>query len=383
VGPSSTEHPVVIVGAGPAGLATAACLRHHGVPALILERADTPGSAWHRHYDRLHLHTANRLSHLPGLRFPRSAGRYPSRDAVVRYLDAYVAHHGLHVRCGAEVRAMRYDDGRWRIEHDQGSASARHAVVATGFAGEPFLPAWDGADQFPGPLVHSSAYRTGAPFAGQRVLVVGFGNSGGEIALDLAEHGARPVISVRNPVNIIPRDIAGIPILALAIPLSRLPPALADALSAPLLALTVGDYRSLGMAKRPKGPFRQIAEDGRIPLIDVGTVDLLRRGGASVKPELLRFRGDQADFADGTTERFDAVIGATGFLPSFQHFLAGADAVTGPHGVPRTSGRPTALPGLFFCGFFLSPTGMLREIGIEARRIARRIARDRRDDGIR
>jgi cation diffusion facilitator CzcD-associated flavoprotein CzcO len=354
-----------------------------GVPAVVLERADAPGSAWRNHYDRLHLHTNNRLSHLPGLRFPRDAGRYPSRQAVVQYLDDYARHHELDIRFGAEVQGVAWERDQWRIEYSGGVVSARHVVVATGLSGAPFRPAWDGLEGFPGPVLHSSEYRNGRPFAGQRVLVVGFGNSGGEITLDLAEHGAHPVISIRNPVNIIPRALFGIPILAIAIPLSFLPPGLADALSAPLLSLTIGNYRSLGMAKRPKGPFRQIAEDGRIPLIDVGTVALLRGGGASVRPEVLRFRGDHVDFADGTSERFDAVVAATGFLPSFHHVLRGADQVVGPHGIPWVSGARTDLPGLFFCGFYLSPTGMLREIGLEARRIARQVAQDRRQAAVR
>ena len=235
-------------------------------------------------------------------------------------------------------------------------------------------PRWPGIEAFPGAILHSSRYRNGSRYRDQRVLVVGFGNSGGEIALDLAEHGARPALSVRGPVNIIPREILGIPILAMAIPLSRLPPRLADLLAAPLLAASLPDPRSLGLRRSDGGPFRQIAERRRIPLIDIGTVELLRRGGAGLRPGIQRFEGEQIVFSDGSKARFDAVILATGYQPSFHRFLAEKDRAIDDAGVPESSGRPTSLPGLYFCGFYVSPTGMLREIASEAKSLARHIA---------
>lgn len=375
------EHDVAVIGAGPAGLACAACLKREGVEPEVLERGQAVGTAWRTHYDRLHLHTDRRNSNLPGLPIPAEAGRYPSRDDVVAYLERYAAEHGIEPTFGAEVTRLSRPSGAWEVVHRRGSLVARNVVVATGFAGEPVRPEWPGEESFPGPIRHSADYRNGAPFAGQDVLVVGFGNSGGEIALDLAEHGATPELAVRSPVNILPRELVGLPILALAIPLSFLPPAVADTLSAPALRLAIGSYERLGLEPKAKGPMRQIEEDRRIPLIDVGTVELLRTGGAGVKPEVVGFDGPEVRFADGSASRYDAVIAATGYRPSFHHFLEGAERVTDEEGVPLVSGRPTALAGLYFCGFYLSPTGMLREIGIEARRIAAAIADGKREGG--
>jgi len=372
------HHPVVVIGAGPAGLAVAACLKRRGVEVTVLERGAAVGSAWRGHYERLRLHTDRRHSGLPHLPIPSRAGRYPPRESVVAYLERYVEEHGIEPLFEAEVRRVFRSDGAWKVVHARGSRRAGEVVVATGFTDEPVRPRWPGEESFPGPVLHSSDYRTGEPFSGLRVLVVGFGNSAGEIALDLAEHGASPDLSVRSPVNILPREILGIPILALAIPLSFLPPRLADALSAPLLRLAVGSYDELGLRKSPKGPFRQIREDGRIPLIDVGTVELLREGGVGVRPGLVGFDSERVRFDDGSSGAYDAVVAGTGFRPSFHQYLEGAGEVTDEDGVPRKSGRETALPGLYFCGFFLSPTGMLREIGLEARRIAREIVRSRR-----
>lgn len=371
---SGAEHEVAVIGAGPAGLASAACLRQEGVEAVVLERGGRVGTAWRGHYDRLRLHTDRRSSNLPGLPIPREAGRYPSREDVVAYLERYASEHGIEPVFRAEVTEVSRRAGAWAVVHRRGFLRARCVVVATGFTDEPVRPEWPGEERFPGPILHSAGYRNGEPFAGRDVLVVGFGNSAGEIALDLVEHGASADLAVRSPVNVLPREVLGVPILALAVPLSLLPPAVADALSAPVLRLAVGPYDELGLERKERGPFRQIEEERRIPLIDVGTVQLLRSGGAGVRPGVVGFDGPEVRFEDGSTREYDAVVAATGYRPSFRDFLHGAGRVTDDEGVPLVSGRRTALPDLYFCGFYLSPRGMLREIGIEARRIADDIA---------
>jgi cation diffusion facilitator CzcD-associated flavoprotein CzcO len=366
---------VIIVGAGPAGLAVGACLRRARVPFSILDQGDRPGVAWHRHYDRLHLHTAKAFSALPYLPFPDDVPRYPSRDQVVKYLHEYAAHFDLQPEFGQQVMAARPDGDEWQIKTQNRFYRARNLVIATGYNREPNVPSWPGQRLFRGAVIHSAHYRNGQPFKGQRVLVVGFGNSGGEIAIDLWEHGAQPGLSIRGPVNVVPRELFGIPILAIAIALSRLPPRLADAINAPILRRALGDLRPYGLAQRPDGPLTQIRRHAHIPLIDVGTIDLIKRGAVTVHPGLERFTDDGVVFADGSQVAFETVILATGFRPRANAFLAGAAAVCDPDGTPLTSGRQTAIPGLYFCGFNVAATGMLREIGLEARRIAASIAR--------
>jgi cation diffusion facilitator CzcD-associated flavoprotein CzcO len=236
-------------------------------------------------------------------------------------------------------------------------------ILATGANGAPRVPQWPGIERFPGEVLHSSAYRSGRDFAGQRVLVVGFGNSGGEIALDLSEHGARPAVSVRSAVNVVPRDVAGVPALAIAIPLSKLPPRLADALVWPVLKACYPSYRRIGLRKSRLGPFRQIARENRIPLLDVGTTEAIRRGAIDVVGEVEAVEGPECVFADGSRRVFDAIVMATGYLPAQPEIRGGAYA-----------GSPIAGEGLYFCGFFVSPRGMLREIGREAVAIANDLA---------
>jgi indole-3-pyruvate monooxygenase len=368
---------VLIVGAGPAGLAVAACLHEAGIPSLILEQSDRVGSAWRQHYDRLHLHTSKSLSSLPFVPFPKAYPGYPSRQQVIEYLEAYARRFQISPRFGQRVVAAYYENSRWVVQTQDALYQAHNLVIASGYNREPNQPVWPGQASYKNKILHSSQYRNGEPFRGQKVLVVGFGNSGGEIAIDLWEHDADPGISVRGPVNVIPRELFGIPILALAILERRLPPRLVDAMNAPLLAVTVGNLKRYGLQPSGYGPLAQIQRQRRIPLIDVGTLKLIREGKVHIRPGVERFTEDRIYFTDGQMEKYEAVILATGYHARVDAFLDEA-GVLDADGAPVTSGSEAALPGLYFCGFKVSPTGMLREIAWEARRIAAEIVRKAR-----
>jgi cation diffusion facilitator CzcD-associated flavoprotein CzcO len=243
-------------------------------------------------------------------------------------------------------------------------------VIATGIADAPHRPKWPGLERYSGAVLHSSDYRNPGPYAGKRVLVVGFGNSGGEIALDLANAGVDVALSVRGPVQVIPRDLLGFPILSWAILYQRLPARLVDAINAPVLRLALGNFEKLGLRRAAKGPRRMVEEDGRVPLIDVGTLGRIRDGAIKVRGGIARFATDGAVFADATSESFDAVILATGFRPDLRRLIPDIEGIFDRYGMPLVTGRPTAASGLYFCGQITVPTGQLREIGIEAGRIA-------------
>ncbi len=368
--PSETE--VVVVGAGPAGLAVAGCLQHRGIPHVLLEKAQATIPAWRSHYDRLHLHTNRSLSGLPYFPMPRHFPKYPSREQVVNYLDEYTALAQLTPFLNVTVESIKNEDGDWITSSSVGRITSRAVVVTTGYYGEPVIPHWPGLENFPGLVLHSSAYRNGDPFSNRDVLIVGFGNSGGEIALDLLERGARPTISVRNPVNIIPRDVQGIPILAIALVLSKLPPGVADALSWPLLKMYYPSYQRLGLRKAACGPFTQIARNQKIPILDVGTIRKIRSGHIRVVREIREIKGSTIVFSDGVEKDFQVIVLATGFQPGSMSILPFESGIKNGTRI----GGDTTLPGLYLCGFNVSPTGMLREIGIEAKHIATQIARD-------
>lgn len=367
----------VIVGGGPAGIATAAGLVRRGLDPIVLERGDTIAPAWRHHYDRLHLHTNKQISGLPERPMPREYPRYPSRDEVFSYLEGYARDEGVRVRLDTEVTSCRREGDLWVLTTAAGDVyGASNVVIATGLSHVPSIPKYPKQEIYRGDILHSAGYRNGAVYAGKHVLVVGFGNSAGEIALDLLEHGAYPHISVRSPSVVVPRDIAGVPILAMARWMSVFPPRLADWLSKPLLLATVGDVSRVGIPKARWGPLTQIRKTGKIPMLDVGTMDALRSGSIKAQPGIERFTETGVIFVSGTSEPFDAVIFATGYQTGLEHLLGDTAGLLDDTGRPLVSGRATARPGIYFCGFHEPPTGRLREIGLEAERIGDVIAAD-------
>ncbi|MFC5435497.1 flavin-containing monooxygenase [Rhodanobacter umsongensis] len=361
----------IIVGAGPAGLACAAAMRRHGLRVLILEKADAVASVWRRHYDRLHLHTDRGHSGLPGLAMPPGYPRYPSRAQVVAYLESYAAHFDLRPLFDCAVQTVRHDGSAWHVGTKRAQFTAPVVVIATGWADFPYRPRWPGMEDYQGQIIHSTAYRNPSAYAGKRVLVVGFGNSGGEIALDLAEADVSVALAVRGPVHILPRELLGLPILTWAIAQARLPARLADFINAPTIRLAIGSLKKLGLEAPAKGPRRSIEEDHRVPLLDVGTLARIRDGSIAVRGGIERFTRDGVAFVDSPAEPFDSVVLATGFRPDLRALLPDVRGVFDDHGMPSASGRATPEPGLFFCGLIASPTGQMRQIGIEATRIAR------------
>ena len=366
---SMEQHaPALVIGAGPAGLAVAGCLKARGAAPVILERGTAIAASWRRHYDRLHLHTAARHSSLPGFGFPSGTPRYPSRDQVVGYLERYARRFGIVPHLGHEVVKLRPSAGEWIAETPTSLYRSRNVVVATGMNAVPWIPVWPGQERFRGPILHSSEYRNGERFRGRHVLVIGFGNSAGEIAIDLYEHGARPAMAVRGPVNIVPRDILGVPISSVSLLLSRVPTRLADALAPRIARLTSGDIGRFGLTQATVSPMTQIRMQSRIPLIDVGTLDLIRHGHIEIRAGVRSFGESEVAFEDGSRDGFDAIVAATGFRPGVARFL---DPIAS--GDKPLRSRVDSTNGLYFCGFTVTPTGMLREIALEAPRIAAHI----------
>jgi cation diffusion facilitator CzcD-associated flavoprotein CzcO len=248
-------------------------------------------------------------------------------------------------------------------------------VIAAGYNYEPCITAWPGQDLFKGTMIHSFQYKNGEPFKGKKALVVGFGNSGGEIAIDMWEYGAQVSLAVRNAVNVIPRELFGIPILSIGILQSKLPPKLADAINTPILRFAIGDITKHGLRKLSYGLLTQIQRDGHIPLIDIGTLKLIKNGQITIYEGIKEFTEEGIVFNAGKKAQLDAIILATGYRPRVNTFLTGLSAmVYDENGMPSSSGYETKLPGLYFCGYYVAPKGMLREIGLEAKRISASIA---------
>ncbi|MEU5823336.1 MULTISPECIES: flavin-containing monooxygenase [Streptomyces] len=376
------DRPVYVIGGGPGGLAAAAALRARGVRAVVLEKSGAVGASWRGHYDRLHLHTTRRWSALPGLPMPRKFGRWVARDNVVRYLEKYAEHHELEVITGVEVsRVDRAADGSgWLLSASGGrELTGRAVVVATGFNHTPRLPDWPGRETFTGELLHASDYRSPAPYAGKDVLVVGVGNTGAEIAVDLVEGGASRVrLAVRTVPHIVRRSTAGWPAQATGILVRRLPVALVDRAGRLMARAAVPDLSEHGLPRPDTGLYSRVKE-GAIPVQDVGLIDAVKSGRVAPVAAVESFDEDAVVLADGTRVTPDAVIAATGYRRALEP-LVGHLGVLDDRGRPVVHGArtPKEAPGLYFTGFTNPISGMLRELARDAEKIAKRAARKRR-----
>ncbi len=350
-------------------------LGKEGVSALVLEREGDVAASWRRRYDSLHLHTVRSLSSLPGMRLPRTLGRFVSRDAFVEYLERYAAAHRIAVEPGTRVTRIDRVEAGLHVRTDAGDIDAATVVVATGHQHTPALPDWPGRGGYTGRLLHSSDYRNAAPFAGMRVLVAGTGNSGADIAVELAGAGARQVwVAMRRPPQIIPRQRFGVPAQLLGVALRHAPAAAADPLVRVARRGLVGDLRSLGLPAPSEGLLAQNRRTGAVPLLDVGFVASLRAGRFRLVAAVQSFDAAAARLADGATVTPDAVIACTGFATGLGG-LVGHLGVLDPLGRPlvhAAAGRPR-VPGLWFTGFRTPISGALRELRTEAPALARAI----------
>ncbi|MFF9277789.1 flavin-containing monooxygenase [Streptomyces griseosporeus] len=374
----TADRPVYVIGGGPGGLAAAYALRARGLRAVVLEKSDRVGASWRRHYDRLHLHTTRRLSALPGLPMPRRFGRWVSRDDVVRYLEKYAEHHALEIVTGVEVsRVDRLPDGTGWLLHATGGRELTGAavVVATGHNHTPRVPDWPGRAGFTGEFLHASAYRNAGPYAGRDVLVVGVGNTGAEIAVDLVEGGAARVrLAVRTAPHIVRRSTAGWAAQYTGVLVRRLPVPLVDRLAKPLARLSVPDLSAHGLPRPDTGLYSRVTE-GAIPVQDVGLIDAVRKGRVEVVAAVDSFEEGKVVLADGSRIEPDTVIAATGYVRALED-LVGHLGVLDERGRPVVHGArsPRQAPGLYFTGFTNPISGMFREMALDAGKIAKAVA---------
>lgn len=363
--PPSGAPEVAVIGAGPAGLATAALLRRNGVRAVVFDRSDGVGSSWAARYDSLRLNTVRWMSDLPGLRMDRSLGRWVGRDDLVDYFEQYAAHHRLDCVLGPAGAIDRVDPARdrWSISGPDATRQVAGVVVATGHSQQATTPSWPGRDRFAGSVVHAADYRRPDAVAGDRVLVVGAGSSGGEICVDLARAGVDVTWSVRSAPRVFPREVAGLPATPFAPPGDAAPDALVDRI-APWFERRV--YGPRDYLPEPGAPMMELLARCKEPMTADGIVELVRDGRVRVVAAVAALDETGAVLADGTHVETDHVIAATGYRP-------GLEPLVGHLGVLDEAGRPRELmprPGLGFVGFRIPLTGTLWAIETDARRVA-------------
>jgi putative flavoprotein involved in K+ transport len=375
-----TVQRVMIAGAGPAGLATAAMLERRGVPALIIERTSKVASSWRSRYDSLILNTPRLTSTLPGYRIPRSYGRWPTRDAIVEYLEEYARRHELQIEFGVELRRVERENDSWLLRTSNGELRARDVVIATGHDVEPVIPDWPGRAGYAGELLHAADYRRPDPFQGREVLVAGPNTSGSEIAYELVSHGAARVsVSMRTPPYISRREWPrGVPVNTTAVMLDLLPDRMADRIAALGPRLMYGNLSKHGLPPSPHGAQTNAKVRHQGALIDNGFVGAVKEGRIELVPAVEAFDGADVVLADGSRIQPEVVIAATGYNRGLEP-LVGHLSVLDETGFPLVMADQTHpnAPRLYFNGYYGTISGGMRHMRRHARRIARAIAGDR------
>jgi putative flavoprotein involved in K+ transport len=369
------EREVVVIGAGPAGLATAAMLERRHIPTVILERGPRPGSKWHERHPGMQLNTSRRMSQLPKLGMERRHGRWPTAREWAAYLVQYATEMGLAVETDTEAtRVERVGDG-WRIETTAGSLDARAVVIATGHDHSPRVPEWPGRRSFGPKVMHSSEVRDERSLDGHDTLVVGSGTSGADIATALTarEHG-KVWLSVRTPPLIMRRAYLGIPSTLLGLWAGRSPRAVIDRAGWLLHGALYRDLATYGLSPSPKR-LSEGLDAYFSPLMDNGFADAVRRRQVEIVAAVERLDGDRVVLADGTLLEPSAVVAATGYLTDLEGLL-GHLGVVAADGEPVSRGgqSPAGARNLYFAGFRFGLGALLPYISADANQIAKSVA---------
>uniref|UniRef100_A0A8I6X8R7 indole-3-pyruvate monooxygenase n=1 Tax=Hordeum vulgare subsp. vulgare TaxID=112509 RepID=A0A8I6X8R7_HORVV len=334
------EVEVLIVGAGPAGLATAACLTQFCIPFVILERENCSASLWrNRTYDRLKIHLAKEFCELPHMSYPVDAPTYIPKNTFIKYLDDYIECFDIQPRYLTVVESATYDiDGKcWSvIARDKVKCRivnymAKFLVVASGENSAEHIPTVPGLETFPGVVIHSSSYKSGITYCGRNVLVIGSGNSGMEIAYDLASHDANTSIVVRSPIHVMTKEL-----IRLGMTLVRyLPMKMVDDLLVMVSNFKFGDLSRHGITRPKKGPFVLKSEIGRSAVIDVGTVGLIKERKIKVQGRITKIKGKTIEFQGGNEGSFDAIVFATGYKSTSNMWLKNGEDMLNSEGLPK------------------------------------------------
>lgn len=344
----------IVIGGGQSGIAAARSLADRGFAPVVLEAGTEPVGSWPRYYDSLVLFTPRHFDVLPGLPFPGDPAGYPSKHEVVAYLRESAATTDCDFQTGKRVWRVEFDsgpEGGYRVRTTDGEEFRGTVVVAaTGSFDRPYRPELPDLDGFGGQVLHSAEYRNPEPFHGQRVAVVGAGNSAVQIAVELAEHAEVMLLS-RKPVVYATNS-----------------PVPADSKIWPVLAAA---------GRLPIGPW---FGHGSIPVLDIaGSKELLDAGRPPRRKLFSGIDGKTLRWPDGSVQEVDTILLATGFRPANEYLRP--LGVLDEDGVPRQRhGIAESLPGLAFVGLeyqrtFLSAT--LHGVGRDAAYVASKLERSR------
>ncbi len=311
---TDSNHRVCIVGGGPAGLSLARACLAQGVAFDVYERhsdvgglwdPDNPGSAV---YDTAHFISSKSQSHYHDFPMPEHYPDYPSHRHILAYMRRFAFTYGLypHIQFGVGVQSADWDGHGWTVKLSSGETRQYSALVcATGTNWHASMPDYPGT--FAGEMRHSVSYRSPSEFRGKRVLVIGGGNSGCDIACDAANMADTAFISLRRGYHFIPKHIFGVPADEFAASGPKMPMWLEQRVFAVLLRMLTGNPARFGL----QTPDHRIFETH--PILNTQLLHHLAHGDIAARPDVKRFDGNVVEFADGTREEIDMVLCATGY----------------------------------------------------------------------
>jgi putative flavoprotein involved in K+ transport len=369
------DRPLVL-GAGPAGLASACALHRRGIGPVVLERAEAVCDSWRDRYEGLAINSTRRLSSLPWMQIDKSSGPWVASQDLVNYTERYARRFSPDIRFGHDILSVEREGGGWSVRTTCGDYWSPWVVFALGLNATAHMPQWNGAGEFTGQLIHARDYKQASAYRGNDVLVVGVGASGTDIAVKLVEGGARRVwLSVRTPPLVMRRHLSTA-VLSQIIKQGRRPPrVLVDWSSIWIHRLMWGDMSRYGLATPTEGLATGLDVRGHGSTVDRGMMSAIRAGRIKVLQAVDRLDGDDVVLANGARVQPDVVIAATGQRTDLRRLLGDLDVLQEDER-PIVHGAATdpRAPGMHFIGYRL-PAGQLLDMRFDAPAIARRLAR--------
>ncbi|WP_339148800.1 MULTISPECIES: NAD(P)/FAD-dependent oxidoreductase [unclassified Sutcliffiella] len=336
------SYQVVIIGAGQAGLSMGYYLKKEGIPFIILDGNERVGDSWRKRYQSLVLFTPRRYSSLPGLPLSGEPEGFPTKDELGEYLLKYVSHFDLPIKNNVQVQSLTKMNGTFQMITNQGDISATNVIVATGAFQKPYIPQiFESQDNLPSQL-HSSEYSSPKDMNGDSVLVVGGGNSGAQIAVELAKE-KQVTIAVSHRFKFLPLKFLGRSIFSW---LER----------TGLLFAGVDT---------PKGMWFQKQSD---PIFGKELKAYLKNGKVKLKPRVSMVDGNKVKFEDDTNQEFDSIVWSTGFIPAYD--CININGVMGVDGKPIHKRGVTNISGLYFLGLpwqYTRGSGLICGVGRDAK----------------
>ena len=345
------EENISIIGAGPAGLAVAGVLSKLGKKYTIFEKEKAIAPLWKKHYDRLCLHTVKEYSALPFFPIPKKYPTYLTKDHVLEYLESYRSHFNIEPQFETDIKNIERRQEKWHIQTEDNTILSNKIVLCTGINRIPHYPSWEGFDPNNSKILHSRFYKNPDPFLGSKTLVVGMGNTGAEIALDLANHEVDTDLSVRSIVNIAPRDLMGRPSQKSAKLLDKLPFGIGDSIGTFAKNLAIGDLRKYGLETSKQSVVKQLKETGKTAVLDLGTVAKIKQGKIKIKKGINSIQDTTVSFADGSTKKYDNIILATGYRAKVEEFFPDIDSQLNHDKIPKSWKGTDQFETVYFCGF--------------------------------